>query len=287
MHSKDELHQMDELKQNQRAHLGDLLDQHWSSRGDTFTQPGEGYSLVREDTTRSGEAVLIAPHWDHNSTRLVGTEGQTEKRGNVEGKDGEVSDDNRIVSSVGNAGVTEKRMSEENRNVLHFNNTEGKARQGNEDAQVHGPLWQEEKLKMSKSHTSGLSQHVTENPQVQLGLTEDTIIERVGGRNRPTKEPNPDPRPQARQRENETPDVERILQLEEEKLEAERKELLLLHKRLDQEKEILRQQQIKGEEEKRLKDKETDDQHHLHGKHHRLQTTTQKPGTENKLSLNC
>ncbi|XP_061568231.1 uncharacterized protein pdgfbb isoform X2 [Cololabis saira] len=256
VHSKDELHQLDELKQNQRAHMGELLEQHWTSRGDAFSRAGEGYSHVGEETTRTGEDALFSPHWTPNSTRLF----ETEKREYVERKDGDVSDDNRI----GGDG-------------LPFNNTEGRASKETQDARTHGPL--EEKFRSSKSHTSGLSQHVSEHAQVQISPTEDTLLERVGGRIRPTKEPNPDPRGPARRRENETPDVERILQLEQEKLEAERKELLLLHKRLDQEKEILRQQQIKREEEKRLKDKEADHQRHSHGKHHHLQTTTQKPDT--------
>ncbi|CAB1430552.1 unnamed protein product [Pleuronectes platessa] len=93
--SKDELHQWDELKQNQRARLEELLEQHWSPRGDTFTQPGEGYSLAGDDTSRSaGEAVLLVPHWTHNSSRLHGTEENPE---NVDG--------NKTVSSVDNVGV--------------------------------------------------------------------------------------------------------------------------------------------------------------------------------------
>ncbi|XP_029294369.1 uncharacterized protein pdgfbb isoform X2 [Cottoperca gobio] len=101
VHSKDALHQWDELKQNQRAHLEDLLEQHWSPRGDTFTQPGEGYSLDGEDSSRSGEAILFTPHWTHNSTRLLGTKEQTESPENVERKNGGISD----VSSVDNVGV--------------------------------------------------------------------------------------------------------------------------------------------------------------------------------------
>ncbi|XP_047428730.1 uncharacterized protein pdgfbb isoform X2 [Mugil cephalus] len=57
--SKDELHQWDELKRNQRVHLDDL---HWSSRGDTFSQPGDG-----ED------GVGFGPHWAHNASTLLGT----------------------------------------------------------------------------------------------------------------------------------------------------------------------------------------------------------------------
>lgn len=281
MHSKDELHQWDELKQNQRVHLEDLLEQHWSPRGDTFTKPGEGYSLAEEDTSRSGEAILFAPHWAHNSTRLVGTKDQTESPENVERKSGRISDGNKTVSSVDNVGVKNKLV--EGGDGLQLNRTEEEVNEENgnrdEGTQTQSPLWPEDKSKFSKSHMSGSSHPVTQNPQAKFGPT-GAPIERVGSRFRPTKEPNPEPREQARRRDNETPDEVRILQIEEEKLEQERKELLLLHKRLDQEKETLRQQQMKREEEERQKEKETDGQHHLHGKHHHhLQTiTTQKPG---------
>ncbi|KAM9745573.1 uncharacterized protein pdgfbb [Menidia menidia] len=267
LHSKDELHHLDELKQNQRAHFEDLLDQHWNPRGDTFTQPGEAYSLTGGDASRSGEAVLFAPRWTHNSTRPLGTEGQNHKRENLEREDGEPSDDNKTVLSG------EKAKLREGGDRSQFNNTEGSVNTGKEDSQTHGLPGQEDKFRLSKSQTSGLSQQVTENPQFQFNPSEEAAAERVGSRPRPTKEPNPEPRQQPRQRENETPDVMGMLQAEEEKLEAEKKELLLLHKKLDHEKEILRQQQIKREEEER------DNQHHPYGKpHHRLQTT-QKPET--------
>ncbi|KAL7377984.1 hypothetical protein ABVT39_006988 [Epinephelus coioides] len=283
MHSKDELHQWDELKQNQRAHLEDLLEQHWSPRGDTFTQPGEGYSLAGEDTSRSGEAVLFAPHWAHNTTRLLGTKDQTENAANVDGRSGQISDGNKTVSSVDNVGVEVKNKLVEGEDGLLLNNTEGKVidanRSRDEGTQTHRPPRQEDKTKLSKSHTSGSSHPATQIPQAEFSPTE-APSQRVVSRFRPTKEPNPEPREQARRRDNETPDEVRILQTEEEKLEQERKELLLLHKRLDQEKEILRQQQMKREEEERQRGKETDSQHHQHGKHHHhLQTTTQKPAT--------
>lgn len=266
MHSKDELHQWDELKQNQRAHLEDLLEQHWNPRGDTFTQPEEGYSLAGEDALRSGEAILFAPHWAHNSTRLLGTKDQTENLENVESKNGRISDGIKTVSSVDNVGV------EDGGDGLLLNRTEGKVNEG-----TQSPLWQEDKSQFSKSHPSGISHPVTQNPQDKFSPTEATS-ERVGSRFRPTKEPNPDPREQVRRRDNETPEEMRILQAEEEKLEQEREELLLLHKRLDQEKEILRQQQMQREEEERQKEKKADSQHHLHGKHHHHLQTTQTPG---------
>lgn len=285
MHSKDELHQWDELKQNQRAHLEDLLEQHWNPRGDTFTQPGEGYSLAGEDLSRSGEAVLFAPHWAHNSTGLLETKDQSGNPENAQRKNGRISDGNKTVSSVDNVGVEVKNKLVEGGEGLLPNRTEGKDHEGNgsrdEGTQTLSPLWQEDKSKFSKSHTSGFSHPATHNPQAKLSPTEATS-ERAGSRFRPTKEPNPEPRDQARRRDNETPEEVRTLQIEEEKLEQERKELLLLHKRLDQEKEILRQQQMKREEEEREKGKEMDSQHHVHGKHHhhRLQTvTTQKPVT--------
>lgn len=268
-HSKDELHQWDELKQNQRAHLEDLLEQHWSPRGDTFTEPGEGYSLAGDDTSRSGDAILFAPHWAHNSTRPLGSKDQTEDLDIGERETVGVDVKNKLVE--GGEGMmvnrTDSQFNEENRS-------------SNKGTQTQSPSWQEDKSKFSKSHTNANAHPVTQNPQVKFGPTEATI-ERFGSRFRPTKEPNPEPREPARRRDNETPEEVRILWTEEEKLEQERKELLLLHKRLDQEKEILRQQQMKREEEERQKQKEPDSQDHLHGRHHHhLQTiTTTKPAT--------
>nr|XP_046271219.1 uncharacterized protein pdgfbb isoform X2 [Scatophagus argus] len=278
VHSKDELHQWDELKQNQRAHLEDLLEQHWSPRGDTFTQPGEGYSLTEEDASRSGEAILFAPHWAHNSTSIHGTKDQNKNLENVEKKNDRISDGNKTVSSEHDVGVEVNSKLVEGGEGLLINRTEDKFNDGNgsrdEGTQnTQTPLWQEDKFKISKSHTSGVFHPVTQTPQAKFSPTEATS-ERTGNRLRPTKEPNPEPR----RRDNETPEEVRILQSEEEKLEQERKELLLLHKRLDQEKEILRQQQMKREEEERQKGKETDNQHHPHGKHHHHLQTTQKPG---------
>ncbi|XP_035037683.2 uncharacterized protein pdgfbb [Hippoglossus stenolepis] len=280
--SKDELHQWDELKQNQRARLEELLEQHWSPRGDTFTQPGEGYSLAGDDTSRStGEAVLLVPHWTHNSSRLHGTEENPE---NVEKEHGRVAEGNKTVSSVDNVGVEVKNKSVEGGSRSLLNSTEGKVNEGNgsrdKGTQTQVPLLQEDKSKFTKNHSGGVSQPVTENPRVKLSPTEGTNSERRGNRLRPTKEPNPEPRELARRRDNETPEEERILQIEEAKLEEERKELLLLHMRLDQEKEILRQQQMRREDEERQREKGTDSRHHLSGKHqHHLQTTTQKPET--------
>lgn len=245
VHSKDELHQLDELKQTQRAHLEELLEQHWNSRGDAFLQPAEGYSLAGEEPSQHEEAVLFAPHWAHNFTQLLESKHQTEKQENAE-----VSDD---------VGAEVKRKLGGNGNV------------GNKDTQTASPLWEEDASKISKSHTGGLSKHVTENLDEMFIPSKETLIERGRSRFRPTKEPNPDPREQDRRSQNETPELELMLQVEEEKLEAERKELLLLHKRLDQEKEILRLQKIKQEEEGRLKEKETDNQQHL-------RTTTPKSG---------
>ncbi|XP_039979750.1 uncharacterized protein pdgfbb isoform X2 [Xiphias gladius] len=283
MQSKDELHQWDELKQNQRAHLEDLLEQHWSPRGDTFNQPGEGYSLAADDTSRSGEAILFAPHWAHNSSRPHGTEDQSENPENVERKYGMISNGSKTVSSADDVGVEVKNKLVEGGNGLLFNSTEGKVNEGNggknKGTKTHSPFLQEDKSKFTKNHTSGIFQPVTQNAQAKFSPTEETISQRVGSRFRPTKEPNPEPREQSRRRENETPEEERILQIEEAKLEEERKELVLLHKRLDQEKDILRQQQLKREEEERQKEKGTDIRHHLHVKHHHLQTTTQKPET--------
>ncbi|XP_043956672.1 uncharacterized protein pdgfbb [Gambusia affinis] len=273
VHAKDELHQLDELKPNQRAHLEHLLGQHWDLRGDTFPRPGDGYSLAGEDVSRSEETVLFPPHWDHNFTRLLGTEEQIETQENVGMKNDEVFKDN-ARPPAGNVDVEAKtKLGEDG-----FNSTEGNPKVGHKHTQPHSPLGSDDKSKPFKSHTAGLSKGVAENSRAMLNPSEETI-ERARSRVRPTKEPNPEPREAAGRRENETPDVERMSQIAEERLEAERKELLLLHKRLDEEKELLRQQKMKQEEEESPKEKETDSQHLQHRKHHHLHTTTPKPET--------
>uniref|UniRef100_A0A3Q3F2Z8 Platelet-derived growth factor subunit B n=1 Tax=Labrus bergylta TaxID=56723 RepID=A0A3Q3F2Z8_9LABR len=270
VHSKDELHQWDELKQNQRAHLEDLLEQNWSPRGDSFSHPRHGYSLAEEETHRSGEAVLLAPHWAKNSTRLVGTKDNLE---NTERRVGHIVNGTTTVSSVDNVGAEIKNKLVDDIGRLLLNNTEGKDTEGRRDTQSQSPL-------MSKGHTSGLPNAVTQSLQSKFRPTEAPGLGRIGTQFRPTKEPNPEPR-ELGKRGNETPDEARTLLIEEEKLEQERKELLLLHKRLDREKEILRQQQMKREEEERQKEKESNIHHHLHGKHHHHPhtVTTQKPDT--------
>ncbi|KAM9780469.1 uncharacterized protein pdgfbb [Neosynchiropus ocellatus] len=65
LHSKDELHHRDGLKQNQGSHLQDLLQHHWGPRGDTFTHH-EGFSLAK------GDPVLGGPLRTSNSTGQSG-----------------------------------------------------------------------------------------------------------------------------------------------------------------------------------------------------------------------
>lgn len=240
VHSKDELHQWDELKQNQRSHMDhDLMDQQWSSRGDTFTQRADTYSLPREHSPQAEDTLLHTPLWAHNSSSNQTV--LSEANATTEFRDKFVADSN--VPNV--------------QDILE------------ESTQTHSPLWHQDKYKLTQSHVSALPQPITPNPETQISHTEANF-DRVERRFRPTKEPNPDP--PARPRDNETPQKDRILEREEAKLEEERRELLLLHKRLDQEKELLRQQQLKREEEER--------NGHLHKHHHHhAQTTTHTPKT--------
>ncbi|XP_056870585.1 uncharacterized protein pdgfbb isoform X1 [Takifugu flavidus] len=262
-HRKDDLHQWDELKHNQRVQLEDLLEQHWNTRGDTFTQPVDGYSQTGADKSLTGEAVLLTPHWTHNSTRPTGTNDQTGTLENRESKDGRILDDNKTVPSVDRVSSEVKKELEESENGHLL--TQG----DEEDGEKMTPSMQEDK-KLSKGHTDGFAHHVTRNPQAGFGHTE-------AGRSwlKPTKEPNPDPRERVRQRDNETP--EEVQQEEEDKVEREREELLLLHKKLDQEKEILRQKQLNQEGEERQKGKKTES--HPQSKHHHHPQTTQAPAT--------
>ncbi|KAM6965872.1 uncharacterized protein pdgfbb, partial [Tautogolabrus adspersus] len=142
VHSKDELHQWDELKQNQRAHLEDLLEQNWSPRGDSFSHPRHGYSVTAEETHRSREAVLLAPHWAKNSTSLVGTKDNLE---NTERRIGHISNSTTTVPSVDNVGAEIKNKLVEDKGRLLLNNTEGKDTEGSRDTQSQSPLVSEDK----------------------------------------------------------------------------------------------------------------------------------------------
>lgn len=260
VHSKDELHQWDELKQNQRAKPEDLLEHHWNPRGDTFSQ-SNGYSLAGEESLRSGDSLLLTPHWAHNSTGPFGTKDQ-----NPENKNGGISG----AASAENVDVDAGNKAVGGVDGLPHNRTEGRSHEA-----THSPLQQEDKSKFPNSHTDGSFQTVTENPQYKLTPAEATG-DRVGSMFRPTKEPNPEPRELGRRRDNETPEETTSLQVDQTKAEREREQLLLLHKRLDQEKEILRQQQMKREEEERQQETKAEDQ--LRGKSQRHLHTTQTPG---------
>ncbi|KAJ0058221.1 hypothetical protein NL108_009116, partial [Boleophthalmus pectinirostris] len=232
LHSKDELHQWDELKQNQRSHMEhDHMDQQWSPRGDTFTQAADSSSLHRGHPSRGEESFHLTPLWSHNSTS------------------------NKTAHSAGNVTTEVKGIV---RDIPSFGLEES--------AQTHSPIWHQDKY--TQIQTSAPSAPVTPDP---VAHTEASIA-RDDRRVRPTKEPNPDP--QVRHRDNETPQKDRLLEREEAKLEEEKRELLLLHKRLDQEKEILRQQQLKREEEERQREADS----HLH-KHHHHHVHTAAPTT--------
>lgn len=240
VHSKDELHQWDELKQNQRSHMDhDLMDQQWGPRGDTFTQRADTYSLPREPPSQAEDAFFYAPRWAHNSTNNQTVHSEANATAESKDKLGAGSD----VPKVQDIAV--------------------------ESTQTRSPLWHQDKF--TSSHTSAFPQHVTPNPEIKIIRTEANI-DRAERRFRPTKEPNPEP--QVRHRDNETPQKDRILEREEARLEEERRELLLLHKRLDQEKEILRQQQLKREEEERNVHLRKHHHHHAQTTTHTPETTT-------------
>lgn len=162
-----------------------------------------------------------------------------------------------------NIGSKVKKELEEGETGQLLDQSNGEVRE-----ETRSPSLQDE-IKPSKGQTGGSSHPVTWIPQVSLGHTETG-----GSWLKPTKEPNPDPRERVRQRDNETPEEVRVLQ--EEEVEREREELLLLHKKLDQEKEILRQKQLNHEEEERQKGQKGDS--HLQSKHPHHPPTTQAPG---------
>lgn len=239
------------------------MEHHWNNRGDTFTQPVEGYSLAGEETPHPGEAVLLTTHWAHNSSILPGTKDQAGTLENRKSKDGKVLDDNKTVSPVDNIGSEVKKTMEEEEKEEE---SKGEVRE-----ETQNPSLQDD-TKPSKGHEDGFSHPVTWIPDVNLGHTETG-----GSWLKPTKEPNPDPQEWVRQRDNETPETVRVVQEEEVNVHREREELLLLHKKLDQEKEILRQKQLDHEEEERQKGKKMESQSQSKRHPHHPQTT-QAPG---------
>lgn len=224
------------------------MGQNWSPRGDSFTEPRHGYSLAGEDS-------LLDTHWTTNSTRLL------ENVEDAERLHGQISNGTSTVQSVENVSAEVKNNPADGMFGLLPNNTEVKDTERSMNTETLSPLLQDDKSKT-----------VTHNPQTKFRPTKAPLT-----RLRPTKEPNPDPREFGKQRDNKTPGEARDLPIVDDKVEREKDELLLLHKRLDQEKEMLKQQQMKQEEE-RQKEKERD--HHSHNKHHHhLHTVTaQTPG---------
>lgn len=265
VHSKDELHQWDELKQNQRSHLEDLLEHHWNPRGDTFSQ-SEGYTLAGEEASRSGETQLFTPHRAQNSTGPFGTKDQ-----NQENRNGGISG----AASADNVDMDAGNKVEEGGEGLLLNRTEGRANEETQSPSQH-------ESKFPNSHTADSFQTVTQSPHYKLTSTEATG-NRGGSMFRPTKEPNPEPRELGRRRDNETPEETTLLQVEQKKAEQEREELLLLHKKLDHEKEILRQQQTKREEEERQQETKVEGQ--PQGTPHHHPHTAQTPGNRHDLNI--
>ncbi|KAG7261853.1 hypothetical protein CRUP_006914 [Coryphaenoides rupestris] len=245
-HSKEVLHRQDELKKNQRVQPGQLWNQHWSPRGDTFTSPeeeDEGHRYSPAGTgagagvSRSGETILHTPHWVHNASRLLET------------RDGPPS-----PLDVPGAGAVEGGVVEVVAESVSSSSSSSSLHGTGEQARVD---WGQQKSVDGHQETrrGGAPTAKTEDRRVRSKISVLSTSRKFGSAP-PTR------LAEGRRRGNETPEEERRSQ----QLEEERMELLLLHKRLDQEKELIRLQQLKQEEE----------QHHLHHKqHHHLQTTTQ------------
>jgi len=281
------LHRQDELKKNQRVQPGELLDQHWSPRGDTFTSPeqeeedaGHRYSLAGTGAgagagvSHGGETILHTPHWVHNASRLLetrdGSPSPLDVPGAVEGGAAEgvaesVSSSSSSSSSLHGTGEEARVDWGQQKSVNGHQDT----RRGGAQAEWSSSRPQDDRSTGPKSQEQDLG--ALDEPQVRFGPTDAS----GGSRFRATKEPNPDPPGQGRRWGNETPEEERRSQ----QLEEERMELLLLHKRLDQEKELIRLQQLKQEEEREQQERGRAQQHDLHHKqHHHPQTTTQNIG---------
>lgn len=208
----------------------------------------------------------MTPHWAHNSTGPLGTKDQ-----NLENKNGGVSG----AASADNVDMDAGNKVGEGGDGLLLNRTEERAHEA-----TQSPSQQEDKSKFPNSHTGGSFQTVTQSPHLSPA---EATGDRVGNMFRPTKEPNPEPRQLGRRRDNETPEETASLQAEQERAEQEREELLLLHKRLDQEKEILRKQQMKHGEEERQQETKAEGQ--PHGKPHHHLHTTQAPGNGREQML--
>ncbi|KAK0133719.1 Platelet-derived growth factor subunit B [Merluccius polli] len=235
----------------------------WNSTGAPEETPSprqeeeqQHYSLAGGGgATRPGETVLHTPRWVHNASMLLEADDGTGIRGEGAGRR------NHTLSPLdvpGGGGV--KRVDGVLEPSLSLNGSDERARVD----------WgQQKSVDMHRETRRGESSSVPGGDASDHGGGS-------GIRHRPTKEPNPDPPGPGGRGANHTPEEERRLRMQEERVEEERRELLLLHKRLDQEKELIRLQQLKQEEE-REQEKARGQQHHLHHKqHYHLQTTTQK-----------
>lgn len=287
------LHRQDELKKNQRVQPGELLDQHWSPRGDTFTSPeqeeeddaGHRHSLAGTGAgagvSRAGETILHTPHWVHNASRLLETRDGPPSPLDVPGAGAgavEAGVAEGVAESVSSSSSSLHGTGDEARvdwGQQKSVNGHQDTRRGGAQAEWSSSRPQDDRSTGPKSQEQDLG--ALDEPQVRFGPTDAS----GGSRFRATKEPNPDPPGQGRRRGNETPEEERRSQ----QLEEERMELLLLHKRLDQEKELIRLQQLKQEEERERQERGRAQQHHLHHKqHHHPQTTTLNIGMFTGLS---
>ncbi|KAJ7992115.1 hypothetical protein DPEC_G00275200 [Dallia pectoralis] len=222
--SKEELHRDDEQKQNQQRRLEDMLDQHWKPRN-TSSHPGND-GLEHDE---------MAPQWVRNATRQLGAAERTEPELGADRRAVDDDDANRSLDQMKRAGTETGGVS-----LIVDNGGRGEIG-GDPPPCTHTPkqLFHED----YSSPPETQSRHESRGGAGQTAEQRPTEATNQSAGNGTT----PGTEADQRRKDNETPELEGRWQhtlLEEERRleEEERKELLSLHRRLDVEKELLRQQ---------------------------------------------
>ncbi|XP_064841940.1 trichohyalin-like isoform X1 [Oncorhynchus masou masou] len=297
--SKEELHRRDELKHNQRIQLEDLLDQHWNPK-DTSSDAGAGKGGYGLDHDK------MDPQWVLNATSQLGAKEWTERRHHDDMEEGNDSSSVNGTTTAMDIDMVqldhEKRDGVETRGDTLFNITEGNVSRGDRqqgslslseegDQETHRQPTETQSPSL-RTNTSKQQRHGT-NSSSEETKSRERANQRMEQRFYPTEETNQRPESRfppleeadQRRKDNETPDSERrlqhALQLEQEKLEEERKELLLLHRRLDDEKVRLH---LRREQQKQQQEEEEQKYPRPNHKHHQTQSATQRTDTVSTTS---
>ncbi|XP_028842319.1 uncharacterized protein pdgfbb [Denticeps clupeoides] len=264
-HSKEDLHRHDELKQNQHFQLDDLLLE-------SHRHPQKNLSMAVERGLAQGIDGLegfVIPVSDHQAEKGIDRNGDiTAMHDDEKEAEGQHRDDKEREHHLLNINTTSEEPQRVEDTDCRYATVESHSHESSEVvanktcAHVHDHK-DEAHPRPEHRHEHNHSidhQRNSLNDATRLSSTKPTDLTREH-RLSPTQlaglrpEPSPDPAKELSQsqQDNETPDSERkrlqILLQESEMLEEEKRELLMLHRRLDEEKEFLKQRQQKQKKE--------------------------------------